>query len=443
MLVPRRRTPDRSVDRGPGGAGPTAGGVGVACTVAAQVGALGSSLLTFKLAAVAFGVEGFGAYAVARRVAAVVGYPLLMGLGVSLPRFVSTTREDDRADRYLGAALILAGLTLATAAVALLAVPEALGAFFFGDRDGRGLLWPTFAVVAGSALTQLIYGDRVGRLRMKAASALWLVNIAAMPPAAVALSGGDVARSLTVLGLGTLAVASTIGLGILRRLRPGSPRSWLGPFRRLVAFGLPRMPGEFALFGLAAVPTVVIAHRAGFEEAGRFSFAFSLVQLVGGLFAAGSAVLLPIVGRMKARGEVERIGPLIARVLAAALLAAAAVVAVLEASLGLLLPALLDDRFAGTIAGVRWSLLGAVPYAAYIVLRGPLDALETWPHNAINLCVALGAIAALLRWGPPAMPTAAALLVGLAVLGAGSALCWSRCLGRLRGLGPSQEAPEP
>src|SRR5262249_21239749 len=42
-----------------------------------------------------------------------------------------------------------------------------------------------------------------------------------------------------------------------------------------------------------------------------------------------------------------------------------------------------------SVAHARGILIGVVPYAVYVTLRNPLDALSASPKNSINLSVAL------------------------------------------------------
>lgn len=145
-------------------------------------------------------------------------------------------------------------------------------------------------------------------------------------------------------------------------------------------------------------------------------------------------------------------------VVALSLIATVSLVLVAQATLGTALPLLLDQEFAGAIPQARLALLASIPYVLYMILRGPIDALELWPHNTINLCLTLGLIVLLLFADPDRISPALALLIGLSFLGIASLLSWSRCIRRLRqqsttsepaddpesdqGRGTADEAPE-
>ena len=399
---------------------------------------IGSALLTFKLAALAFGTVGFGSYAVTRRVSAIICFPLLLSLGISIPRYVALPRDERNhencGDLYYVAAWLIAVPVLFMVLVMALVFPGWLTLLFFGENKYIHLLLPTVAVVSGLYVHQLVYGYCVGRLQLWRANLMCLINLSVIPPMAVALSGGKIERSLASLGLMTLGVSSVVGLLGARELSTGPQTfpSCLKPMCQLLSFGLPRIPGEFALFGLSAIPTILIAHRHGIERAGLISFCYSLVQMIGGMFGATSTLLLPIVSRMRAQEQVERIGTLMASVLAYAMSVGVFVVVVAEASLGFTLPLLLNQKFAGALPEARWALLSAIPFILYVVLRGPLDAVDVWPHNTVNLCLALGIVVLLLVAVPGKVSPSVALLVGMSALGLASVASWVWSLRRHR-----------
>ena len=71
-----------------------------ASTLFAEGVVLIGNLLTLKLAFLVFGAQGFGEFAIARRAMNLIGFPMLIGLGISLPRFVAIagTKRNDEAE---------------------------------------------------------------------------------------------------------------------------------------------------------------------------------------------------------------------------------------------------------------------------------------------------------------------------------------------------------
>jgi ribose transport system ATP-binding protein len=391
-----------------------------ALTVAIQLLSVALSVATFRLAATAFDGAGFGEYALARRALPIVTFPLLVGLGTSLPRFATRHRPGsglpDPAS-YALATLLIAVPLLLIVGIMIVVRPSAFARLVFGDARFARLACPTLAAIIGLALHTLAYGLLLARFRTVAASLLQLINAALAPTVAVIASRGDVASALTLLGV-IAAVTSLAATSMAVRglgLRAAAREPLAGPIKDLLAFGIPRVPGEFALFGLFALPAFVAAKRSGIESAGLLSFGMSLVQLIGSLFASGAMLLLPITGRMLADGRPDRVARAVAWSLGLSIAASTILVVAMEAALGPIASLILGPELAQGIAPARWLLLGSIPYVAYIVLRGPLDSLSARPYAAINLTLALAVeIAWLAAGGSPE----ASMPAGLLVLGA-------------------------
>src|SRR5438093_8230396 len=212
-----------------------------------------------------------------------------------------------RSIRYLFAALAIALVVIPAFLLLAFALQDELAHLFFGDASRYALILPTSLVVVGLYLHTVTYGYLMGHLAVVPANLLQIVNTGAIPAVAVLLAG-DAATALVILGAATIAaslVAIFIALYIDRReLRTRAIKT---PALELLRFGLPRVPGEFALYGLFAIPTFVVAHRFDIETAGYFSFGLSLVQLIGTPFGAVNMVLLPTVSSLVARHSWQRI----------------------------------------------------------------------------------------------------------------------------------------
>jgi len=411
---------------------------GYVMTVGVNASSAIVGLLTLRLAGTAFGETGFGLYQVSRRAASLLTFPLLMGMGVGLTRFISFGNAEgdskERAGGYLGSALLLGVPLLVITSLLAFATPGGFTRLFLGGPDAASLVVPTLSAVVGLYFSTLIYGYFVGQSRMAPANLVKLGNIILLPALAVALSGRSVGRAQTVWGVG-MAVSSIVwaasDLGLRRSpalFTPGTRRR----IRELLKFGLPRVPGEIALFGLFAIPTILIASQRGLESAGRFSFGLSLIQICGGMFAAGGTVLLPMVGGMSASNRRGRIPLMMNRVIAATLLVSVTVSVAAVCAMTLILGVILGPQFTEAAGEARWLMLGIAPYALYQVLRGPLDALENWPHNTINLwlglVVAMVPISLDLPWLAPQW----GMLGGFLTVGVATLLSWFRCVNRLK-----------
>lgn len=399
----------------------------LAWTLAVEGCGVLAGLLTLRLAATSFGVEGFGAYTIARRVVSVAAFPLLLGFGIALPRAVARADAEPGGARrpadYGVAAGGLAALALACFALIVLAFPAASARLAFGT-EARGLAVPTLVAVVGIAFHTLCYSWYRGRAAWTSANLMQLSSLSVVPPLAVALAGGAPGRALTYTGIGWAFVGL---LGVLAATSRGQftrtvdPR---GAARELLAFGLPRVPGEFALFGLLALPAVMVAHRDGLAAAGYVSFALSLVQLSAAALSPVGTLLLPVVSREAALGNWPVVRRAVRQFLALGVGVSALFAIAIVLGAELLVHLLLGARYVDAIPTARAIAPAAIPYAMYLVLRNPLDAIAVHPHNTRNLLIAVALLWLLL--GPAHVGPAAAIGAAYTILGLLSVWDWWR-----------------
>ena len=389
--------------------------------------------LTLRMVAGRTGAVGFGAYSIARRTLAVITYPLLLGLYTSLPRYLARSdAEDSSAEQrrnLIVAALAVAAPVLTAFVVTTLSLPGQVAIILFGSASFRGLVGPLVLATIGLYLHTLVYAYYRGRLRMWTAGSMQVLNLAVVPPVAVLVGGASIDHVLIITGTGWVLAAAGFGLPALLELGPFGRhplRDASESIRELLRFGVPRLPGEVALFGLFALPTVLVAHTSGVAAAGFLSFGLALVQGISSIFVPVGTLMLPYISRLAARREWPRIRNLVTISLLGSVATALVLVVLLELVLGEAVRALLGDRFAAAVEPARWLLAGAVGYQGYILLRNPLDALFVHPHNSVNLTIALLLMTAMIWFGGRIVRPDIAVFMSLTLVGALSYVSWRR-----------------
>lgn len=372
--------------------------------------------LTTRASAAAFGAVGFGEYQVARRTLAVVAFPLMCGVGVSMPRYVAR----GIGDRKEVATWLLSGGILAAMLIAVFLGlgtwwSAELGRWTFGIGGGRWLVLSLLLAVAGTFCHTLAYAAMRGLSRFRSAAVLQVVDGGLAPLAGVLLAGGRVERALGITG----GLWITIGCVVFVRIcwqwaRPApSAMGVCGATRALFIFGAPRIPGEVALFGLFALPAYAAVYRNDIVGAGFLSVGLSLVQAMATVFAASGFVLLPYWSRAAKSAEArlvarKRVGVL---VIASGLVTALAMV-LFQIFLRPVVRLLLGPLAEAGLNDIRYVTFGAVPYVIYLVLRDYFDAISVFPMNTVALTAAIAIQAALLsgRWLSVPLATAGSFL---------------------------------
>ena len=357
-----------------------------------------SGILLLKLAASLLGPAGFGEYALSRRAVGLLYLPLVMGLGIAAPRYIAIARSgamSDFSESAFATATLTAGLLPGLLIVLTLNVTPAWGAMvLFGTTTLASLVPPATIALAGIALHSMVYAVYRGRSEMGFANAMQLVNLGLVPVGAFIIASHDAAAVLTATGVAWLIFSGIALIHVLYRER----HDWRGVatmashLKVLLRFGLPRVPGEFALVGLFAIPSLIAVREHGVVIAGQFSAALSLLTIASGAFAPVGLVILPRASAQAAQGDIAGLRHLVLRILGGGILLATAGVIIGE----LLIPPFVrwyfGDAFVPAIPLFRACLLGAIPYAVYILMRSIIDALDVKAVNSRNLIMTLAVV---------------------------------------------------
>jgi O-antigen/teichoic acid export membrane protein len=369
--------------------------VALAWTIATEMLVTIAGILVLKFAGSLLGPVGFGEYSLSRRAVGMLYLPLVMGLGIAAPRYIAIARAgamNGYTESAFATATLTAGLLPPFTVIMLLNVAPALGAvILFGSASLAHLVPPATIALAGIALHSMVYAIYRGRSEMRLANILQSIDFAVVPVVAFLVSENDAAAVLTTTGAGWLMVSGVALLHVLYRER----RQWRGfatmreHLAVLLRFGLPRVPGEFALVGLFAIPSLLAVHAHGVVAAGQFSAALSVLTMAAGTFAPVGLVVLPRASAQVATGNLPALRHLVLRILGGGILLAALGVAIGE----LLIPPFIQwyfgEEFLPAVPYFRAVLLGAIPYSVYILLRSVLDALDVKAVNSRNLVISM------------------------------------------------------
>jgi O-antigen/teichoic acid export membrane protein len=360
-----------------------------------------AGMLLLKFAASMLGPVGFGEYALGRRVVSLAYLPLIMGLGVAAPRYIAIARasiSDEYSESSFAFATLTAGFLpmLVVVLVANLA-PNGTSTVIFGSASLGHMIPPASIALAGLTLHGMVYAIYRGRSEMGIANVLQLLNLAVAPLVAFAVGNHTAATVLGTTGMLSVVISSCALVHLIYRERhewhgKASIREHLGI---LLRFGLPRVPGEFALVGLFALPALIAVRTQGVVLAGQFSAAMSLLTVASGSFAPVGLVVLPRASAQAADGDITGVRHLVVRILLGGTVLATAGVLVGEMLIPPFVHWYFGPAFVAAIPLFRACLLGTIPYSIHVLMRSILDALDVRPINARNLIIALCVLIAL------------------------------------------------
>lgn len=359
-------------------------------TFATEFTVLACQLLTYKLAAHFLGSTGFSEYAVARRTISIMYPVVLLGLAVGLPRYVANAagrRDEESKARYLGAALWCIGLSVLVCVVLLNVFASGLAYLFFGSREYASIILPLSLVVAGSALHAIVYSYFRGMLEMRAANLLQFVNLGLVPVAVFLLFGQSFQFLLSALGISLFAVAT---VALLFTPWKAVAKDNHAQVVELLRFGIQRIPGDFILMALFALPATVVAHKSGIRAAGFVAFGISMLNVISSFFSAFGLILLPKAGALLSAGkgvELRRQVWLLTKIT----LVISSVLAVgIAIGAEMLVRLYLGPDFTAGVGILRLLVFAAVPYSLYTVLRNVIDAFHELGVTTVILLAGFG-----------------------------------------------------
>jgi O-antigen/teichoic acid export membrane protein len=378
---------------------------------------IGSYLLAFKLIAAYSGTQGFGEYSLSRRTLSLLVPLVVLGADLGVARYVAYAEEEKsgKSPGYAAASLIVLTAGVAAVSLVLLVAAGFWGHVFFGSDSYSNLVFALPVVLAGSGLHSVAYGYLRGLHRIQAANVLMAVNMGLLPLAAIVLFHGSVAWILYAMGIGW-----TVASGIALVRLPFNLAGIKDRLREMTRFGIPRMPGDFFSLLLFAMPGILIAQAADIRVAGIVAFGVAAVSMIGSSLTPVSFLLLPAAARLLAAGKVRQLRTEVIEVVGLTLAGTLIVVVVLEVFAGPIVSIYLGPTFSSGVDVLRLTLLGALPWAAYVTLRSVIDAHHVRPINARNLAIsfvfALVVAFALRRAADPTTAAVLAFVLALWVL---------------------------
>ncbi|PHR27864.1 MAG: hypothetical protein COA36_07850 [Desulfotalea sp.] len=402
-------------------------------TFSTELLVLVSAIVTLKLAALMLGPQGFGEYAIARRAMNVLAFPMLLGVGISLPRYIalnaaSELKGQNLPGSYFYSSCLLIGPIMIVFCVASLLLPDSFAAFFYGDKLFGHFALPVVLITIGLQLHTLVYNYFRGTFRMPIANLMKLFSFGIVPPVAVCVTHGSAMDSLILMGGLWICVNLVIAVRILssQSFNRATLRRNKKCIIDLLRYGLPRVPGEFALFGLFAIPVFIISHKYGIEEAGYYSFSLSLLQIVGGLFASIGIVLLPRISYLKGKKEWQRIKTIVGKVLRYSVFVSFVLTGCAYVGYDTIIAIFMGEEFLLNVIRYKTIVISFVPYVVYIVLRNPIDALVVRPYNSMNLFITLLTVVLLLEYGSAMIDIQLSMILSLFMLASLTIVSWRK-----------------
>jgi len=344
-------------------------------------------IYTYRLAGTRMGEQGFAEYALVRRTLAFLQPVVIAGMGVGIPRYVALhfEKEKEKAFRFFVHAIWLALLLTALACFFSILLSNFSMYLVFGSADYAFFAIPISISLLGLVLHSLAYGYYRGCMNMKLANILQVINTGLVP-----LSAFFFMKSISGIVLFTgccWTMVSLIFFTVIFRNRFKFKGFEKEKMNELIAYGLPRIPGDVLLALAFSLPSFWVAHLAGVQQAGYVAFGISLLSMTGAFFGPLSLVLLPEAAKKIASQQMTELKNSVKKMAGYTILLTVSGIAVFELFAEYIVQIFFGSENLELTLLCRYFIVASIGYTIYVVLRSVLDAYHKTAVNAINIFI--------------------------------------------------------
>ena len=365
-----------------------------------------SGILVYKFAADILGKEGFSEYALTRRTISLIHPALLMGLGVGIPRYIAYTSANanpKNSDAYFTAGTSTLIMVALTFTFILNLLKDKFAFLIFGSSNYNHLMFPISLMLFGIVLHAACYSYFRGRLLMLRANSLQFINMG-MIPLFVFMMGKNVHQVLLISGLLWITI-SIIYLIFIAKNLTFKGINFFNHTKELLSYGLQRVPGDFGMAALLALPAFFTAHIAGVKEAGFVAFGISLLGIVGSAFAPIGIIFLPKASQIVASKDIGLLKNYVNKILKTTVSFTAIGTIIFLVFADKIINLYLGEGFSDIVLIARIIMIASIAYTVYISMRSVIDAYYVKAVNTINIMISLllflslSALTTLFGWG--------------------------------------------
>jgi O-antigen/teichoic acid export membrane protein len=215
---------------------------------------------------------------------------MMMGMGVSLPKFLSVETDRKQLEIHYSAITIVSALFLISVMLGFL-FSEQFSQMVFGDVEHEKMCIIILLYVYSLMIHACIYNYFRGKFKFKISSFLQLINVGVLP-LIVYFFVDDIYHyflCLSILTLFLLLVVNALSIPFLIL----SLEEFKSGFKKLMNYGVQRMPGDVMLGLFFALPTFIAANYFSLIVAGNIAFCISLFNIIIALMSPVNIILLP------------------------------------------------------------------------------------------------------------------------------------------------------
>lgn len=359
---------------------------------------LSNLFINYKIEKI-WSIEGFATYNLLKRFGSFIVFPLILGVGIGIPRYISFLKKSkndvSQGLEYLVAGLIIFSMTFLGFLLLLLFFPELiLSSFRVSDADNIFLIIVLFVFSQGVFV--ILSSFFRGKIQIGKSSLLNVLVLSFLPTVIVFFSDSIFDYFLYYA---VLTIASLIVIIVFNLYKTAiSYQRTQFKVKQLLHYGAPRVVSDAILFSLDFIPIYVVSVFMSLEESGYLSLSFMFFKLASVSFDLVGSLILPLYGKVF---KTESSTVFIQKV--NLLLIVSGGLSILASVVGcILVPYLIDtffDSLSKAISASQYVFIALPFYVIFTILKNVLDILSSKAYNSLIQIAGFVAMALTLFYG--------------------------------------------
>lgn len=333
-------------------------------------------------------VEGFATFNLIKRIASFIVFPLLVGAGIGIPRYISFIKSKDSQNHsyeYLLSGFLIFFGAFSLFGVVVFCFPHLLLSAFKGSIMSKGdLLSSILLYILSQGLFVLISAYYRGKLAIGKVSIFNILVMSLLPLAGLYVVT-DVVNYFFYYSLLTLAIIACIMVYLYFKSSVSVKRISYKT-NRLFRYGYPRIVAELGLFALEFMPVFLISVYVGLKESGYISMTFILMKLAAMAYELIGSLVLPYFGKLFKQGNsaffISKVNQMLLVGFFSSVFITALFYFLIPIGINTFFPTLANSIISSQLIFIVFPV-----YSLYLLLRNVLDVVSEKALNSVHLSV--------------------------------------------------------
>lgn len=358
-------------------------------TLLSQIGIMVIGLLINKVLSNYLSTDDFATFNIIKRNASVVGFTLLGGLGIALPRFLpQLEKREEKRDFIINSLWLMFFITILIVVIFIL-FQHYLTELIFGSAANY-LLFLMLLNGLAIALTSYLYALYRGvHELLKFSLVQFLIQFSIL--LFCVFYREDFISFLIYSSLfQCVIVVLLLSLYFKKKLSSYERYKYnKEEVYSIFRYSGPRLIGDFILFSLSSIPLIILSRRFGLTNSSYFVVAVTLNAIITPIFSYVGVILLPKVSQSIKDKKFNRMKSLLNKFMLLYLLMSICTIGFIYLLGENLIMILFSEKYLASLLLVKVTALSIIPNSVYLLLRNPIDAISEKAYNTWNLLITL------------------------------------------------------